>query len=108
MRPVHGVVCGHGELPVGSYYFEHLAAERLRECYEIAPPRVQQYLDTEIHHVAGKIRPTDTVLELGCGYGRVLEKLAERGGTLVGIDTSASSLRLAGELLRRFPNCWLA
>jgi 2-polyprenyl-6-hydroxyphenyl methylase/3-demethylubiquinone-9 3-methyltransferase len=93
---------------VGGYYSDHLAAERLRKCYEIAPPRVQQYLDSEIRHVAGKIRPTDTVLELGCGYGRVLEKLAEQGGTLVGIDTSASSLRLAEELLRPFPHCWLA
>ena len=90
------------------YYAERLSAERLRECYEIAPPRVQQYLEAEVQHVAGRIRPGDAVLELGCGYGRVLERLAPKCRTLVGIDTSRSSLELARKLLSRFPNCKLA
>jgi len=90
------------------YYAERLSAERLRECYEIAPPRVQQYLEAEVQHVAGRIRPGDAVLELGCGYGRVLERLAPNCGTLVGIDTSRSSLELARKFLSRFPNCKLA
>jgi ubiquinone/menaquinone biosynthesis C-methylase UbiE len=59
-----------------SYYSEHVSAGRLRRCYELAPPRVRRYLDAEIEHVAGRIRPGDAVLELGCGYGRVMEKLA--------------------------------
>jgi ubiquinone/menaquinone biosynthesis C-methylase UbiE len=92
---------------MASYYAERLSAERLRKCYEIAPPRVQQYLDAEIRHVLGRIRPTDAVLELGCGYGRVMEKLAPRAATLIGIDTSRSSLQLAGELLSGFSNCRL-
>lgn len=90
-----------------SYYSEQLSAERLRKCYQIAPPRVRQYLDAEIRHVAGRIGPADLVLELGCGYGRVLEKLAERARALVGIDTSASSLQLARRLLGGISNCQL-
>jgi 2-polyprenyl-6-hydroxyphenyl methylase/3-demethylubiquinone-9 3-methyltransferase len=90
------------------YYDERLSAERLRKCYEIAPPRVRQYLDAEIAHVADRIQPSDMVLELGCGYGRVLEQLAAKTRLVVGIDTSAASLKLAQELLRGVPNCWLA
>jgi SAM-dependent methyltransferase len=35
------------------------------------------------------------VLELGCGYGRVLSRLAERAGAVLGIDLSRESLALA-------------
>ncbi len=87
------------------YYAERLSAERLRRCYEIAPPRVQQYFAAESAHVASRIRPVDTVLELGCGYGRVLEKLAPLCKTLVGVDTSPASVRLAHALLRAASNC---
>jgi ubiquinone/menaquinone biosynthesis C-methylase UbiE len=92
---------------VSGYYSERLSAERLRKCYEIAPPRVRQYLDAEIRHVASRIRPADTVLELGCGYGRVLEKLAPKAKRLVGIDTARASIELGRELLRGLANCWL-
>ncbi|MGD2109726.1 MAG: hypothetical protein PVI86_10070, partial [Phycisphaerae bacterium] len=40
------------------YYAERLSAERLKRCYDIAPPRIQQYLDAEIRHVLGKVRPS--------------------------------------------------
>lgn len=79
----------------------------MRECYRIAPPRVVQYLEAEIRYVTARIRPSDRVLELGCGYGRVLERLADKAGTLIGIDTSPSSLQLAQELLSGRLNCRL-
>ncbi len=90
------------------YYSQNLSAERLRRCYEIAPPRVRQYLQAEIRHVASRLRPSDTVLELGCGYGRVIRQLAGHARRLVGIDTSRPSLRLAQDLLSDVPNCALA
>ena len=86
------------------YYDIHLSADRLRRCYEIAPARVQQYLRAEIAHVASKIRSSDLVLELGCGYGRVLHELAACAGRVVGIDTSASSLEAAKEWLGDISN----
>jgi SAM-dependent methyltransferase len=39
------------------------------------------------------------VLELGCGYGRVLLPLAKRAGIAVGVDTSLASLELARRYL---------
>ncbi|UCE62216.1 MAG: class I SAM-dependent methyltransferase [Phycisphaerales bacterium] len=87
-----------------SYYAEKLSAQRLRKCYDIAPPRVRQDLDAEVAHVAGRIRPGDTVLELGCGYGRIFEKLTDRSTTLIGIDTALSSLQLGREMFGGFGN----
>ena len=48
----------------GEYYAQQLSAERLRTCYEIASPRVSQYLSAEIDHAATWLRPSDRVLEL--------------------------------------------
>jgi SAM-dependent methyltransferase len=81
------------------YYSDKLSAERLRRCYEVAPPRVQQYLEDEIQFVLERIRPDSIVLELGCGYGRVLRRLAGTARWVIGIDTSIGSLRLAHEEL---------
>ena len=83
---------------MGGYYAETLAGERLRRCYELASPRVRQYLEAEIQYVLGHLRTTDAVLELGCGYGRVALRLAEVAGRVVGIDTAAESVRLARRL----------
>jgi len=87
------------------YYSEKLAAEKLRRCYKIAPPRVRQYLNAEIEHVLGKIRSGDVVLELGCGYGRVLARLLSKAQLVVGIDTSLASLHLAKEHIGEKENC---
>jgi SAM-dependent methyltransferase len=80
---------------VGAYYAEKLAGERLRRCYEVASPRVKRYLEAEVLHVLARIGAASRVLELGCGYGRVLERLAAVARLAVGIDTAAGSLRLA-------------
>jgi 2-polyprenyl-6-hydroxyphenyl methylase/3-demethylubiquinone-9 3-methyltransferase len=96
--------------PVGvvkkeSYYSQKLSGERLILCYSIAPPRVKQYLEAEIDFVLNKINPTDRVLELGCGYGRVLLSLAEKADLAVGIDTAVESLRLYHDLCQDGVRC---
>lgn len=79
------------------YYSRKLAADRLRRCYEIAPPSARAYLRGEIDHVASRLVRSDLVLELGCGYGRVLAELADRVQVAWGVDTSLESLRTARE-----------
>ena len=74
------------------YYTDTLAARNLERCYEIAPKRIRQYLDAEIDFVRSVLNPSDTVVELGCGYGRVLRKFQEVTPNVVGIDTSYGSL----------------
>lgn len=89
------------------YYSQKLTAEQLRLCYEIAPPRVKQYLEAEIDFVLDKIEPSSLVLELGCGYGRVLKRLAAKAETVIGVDTSLISLHLAYESIGKAPSCYL-
>jgi len=90
-----------------NYYRDKLSAQKLKKCYEIASPRIQQYLQAEIDFVLERINPGDFILELGCGYGRVLYPLAQKSDTVIGIDTSFSSLKMAKETLRNFANCYL-
>ncbi len=86
------------------YYKKNLAGDRLRRAYELAPPRVQQYFEAEIAHVIGKLQATDTVLELGCGFGRVLRRLAPYTGAIIGVDTSEASLQAAREYCEGMSN----
>lgn len=94
------VMCG--------YYTEGLAAERLRACYDLAPPRIKAYLEAEIEFVLARTTQSMLALELGCGYGRVLQRLLPRVRAAFGIDTSASSLRMALRYLRHKPSPCLA
>ncbi len=61
----------------------------------MAPARVKQYLRAELDYVLQHIHSTDVVIELGCGYGRVLREILPVSSTLIGIDTSLDSLELA-------------
>ena len=88
-----------------AYYAEKLSGDRLRECYEIAPPRVKRYFDTEIAHVLSRIGPDDDVLEVGCGYGRVAFELASRAAGVTGIDTAVESIVLARRLSGERKRC---
>ena len=90
-----------------SYYSRKLSAERLQRVYEIATPRVRQYLDAEINEVLKFILPGDLILELGCGYGRVMAPLAERARMVIGIDSSIESLRLGRKILAGTNSCRL-
>jgi 2-polyprenyl-6-hydroxyphenyl methylase/3-demethylubiquinone-9 3-methyltransferase len=90
------------------YYAEKLAAESLERCYALASPRVRQYLRAEIEFVVARLRPSDVVLDLGCGYGRTLPDFATATSFAVGIDTSEASLRLAQARLAGHPNILLA
>jgi len=90
-----------------SCYCDRLSAERLKRCYELAPPRVQQYLRAEVDFVLDHIRPGDTVLDLGCGYGRTMREFARKAGFVTGIDISRSSFSLGQSYLKPERNCLL-
>ena len=84
---------------MSEYYSQKLSSDRLKRCYDIAPPRVNQYLSAEIDYVLGHIEKSDSVLELGCGYGRVLDKLILNSSKTIGIDISQDNLILAKEFV---------
>lgn len=80
---------------MAGYYADRLAGKRLLACYELAPSDVQAYLEAEIDFVLERTSSSSIVLELGCGYGRVLRRIARKARAAVGIDTSLTSLRMA-------------
>lgn len=69
---------------------------------------MNEYLEAEIEHVLTHIESTDDVLELGCGYGRILERLLHSARTVIGIDTSKNSLELAIDSFRTKQECQLS
>ncbi|MBI5021551.1 MAG: class I SAM-dependent methyltransferase [Ignavibacteriales bacterium] len=89
---------------MNDYYADKLSADRLKQVYEIAPPRVQQYFVAEVNHVLKNINRGDIVLDLGCGYGRIIPSLSKRARSVVGIDTSFSSLLMGKEMLSEISN----
>ena len=89
------------------YYRQQLAAERLEQCYLLAPARVRQYLRAEVQFVGEHLRPGDVVLDLGCGYGRTLPAFARRSPLTVGADSSFPSLCLARQRLGGPKDCRL-
>jgi 2-polyprenyl-6-hydroxyphenyl methylase/3-demethylubiquinone-9 3-methyltransferase len=73
--------------------------------YEIAPPRVRQYLRAELDYACGKIESGDLVLDLGCGFGRALPSFVRQAGMTVGIDSSFASLLSAQDVARGLRAC---
>jgi SAM-dependent methyltransferase len=94
----------YNERGMEDYYAERLAAEKLRLCYEIAPPRIQQYLRAELDFALEFIHAGDAVLDLGCGYGRTLPELAARAGSVTAIDNAPASIALARETIAPLAN----
>lgn len=88
----------------GTYYKEKLSANDLLRCYEIAPQRIKQYLNAEIQFVISNLRGASLVLELGCGYGRVMKKVSHFFSWITGNDISKENLKLARSYLEGCQN----
>ncbi len=90
---------------MNQYYAKSLSGEQLQQCYDIAPPAVKQFLKDEIDFIAELLSPTDVVLELGSGYGRVIRELSPFAGKLTGIDNAAGNIKMSTEYLAGVGNC---
>jgi SAM-dependent methyltransferase len=91
-----------------SYYDSRLHGNRLKRCYEIAPARIRQYLVSEVRYVVDRIAYDCRVLELGCGYGRVLRHLIPRAQSVFGIDISQPNVEFARCFIGEPSNCCLS
>ncbi len=80
---------------MSNYYSSRLNSNNLQRCYEIASERINQFLEAEILYSLSKIKPDDRVLDLGCGYGRVTERIKGKAKEVVGIDISQDNIDLA-------------
>ncbi len=75
-----------------NYYKNKLSANRLRQCYDLATVEVKEYLDAELKYVQSWLPEKGLILELGCGYGRVLKQLYTDQHQLIGVDNAPESL----------------
>lgn len=89
---------------MANYYAEKLNSQKLFQVYETQIPRVKQYLQAEIDFVKENLSDTQSVLELGAGYGRIVRQLAPYCGSIVGMDISVESVELGREYLKDCPN----
>lgn len=85
---------------MANYYSDRLNSNNLKRCYEIASDRIKQFLEAEINYTLSRLSTADRVLDLGCGYGRVTERLAGRVKEVVGIDISKDNIALAKQLCK--------
>ena len=99
VRPFKRTPANPSRSSSAGYYSEVLSGPSLRRCYEVAPPRIRQALEAEVEFVLQHTPKGARVLELGCGFGRVLAPLLDTAREVVGIDTSLASLRMASETL---------
>jgi len=92
---------------MSNYYVKNLSADRLKLCYNLAGPRIRQYLKSEIDYSKSLINSKDIILELGCGYGRIMAELSNQANTVLGIDNSLESLLFGKTFLKDYSNCHL-
>ncbi|HEY1197695.1 MAG TPA: class I SAM-dependent methyltransferase [Thermoplasmata archaeon] len=90
---------------MGSYYEDRLYGSKLKQVYDLASPRIRLYLDSEVRYVIEQVQGASRVLELGCGYGRVVKEIAPHVARMAGNDISRASLELAASYLRSSRNC---
>jgi len=83
-----------------SYYSSNLSGWRLKQCYDLAPPRVQKYLKAETAFVLDHISSAGRTLDLGCGYGRIIPDLLRKSRNVVGVDISRPNLEFAVRCLQ--------
>ena len=86
------------------YYSDKLSAERLKRVYDIVSPRVRQYLDCETEFVRSRLDSSSSLLELGCGYGRALERIYDSCRRVTGVDLSVDSMMMAATYLSGLPD----
>ncbi len=89
---------------MNNYYGEKLNSQKLFQVYETQIPRIKQYLQAEIDFAKKNPSKTQSVLELGAGYGRIVRELAPYCGSIVGMDISEESVELGREYLKDYPN----
>lgn len=87
-----------------NYYRNGLNSQKLFKVYDTRIERVRNYLDSEIEYVRETLQGTETVLELGAGYGRIIKELAPYTQSITGIDISEDSVAFGKEYFKDITN----
>jgi SAM-dependent methyltransferase len=77
--------------------------DQVASLYRASRPDYPEALIDDVLSYA-KLKPTDTVLEVGCGTGQATKNFATRGLQILAIDPGPKMVRTARETLARFSN----
>lgn len=90
---------------IGERYDERYYAEALGTPYERGNPHWLRFFDAVAAHIV-EIAAPETVLDVGCAHGFLVEKLRERGVEAYGFDLSAYAIGQVHESIS--PYVWQA
>ena len=83
-----------------------LGAYHWVECDKNAPDHLYNPpLDARYRVLSKRIRNQGHLLDVGCGDGYLMSRISPHCDRVTGIDTEATAVRLAEELLVPYPNC---
>jgi len=75
----------------------------------LSPPEsIREFIESEIAYLSENVKATQVILEVGCGYGRLLEIIGGNANLAVGLDFSWSLLKRAKSDLANIQSVLLA
>ncbi len=69
-----------------------------------AHPRIKEWFQKEIDYLRKNIKPNSKILDVGCGFGRHIEIIADFSKEVVGIDKNRDMIKKAKQKLSNFKN----
>jgi SAM-dependent methyltransferase len=83
------------------FYNESANDNFIIRCQKLAPPRIEQLMQAEAEFLRSTPATAESVLDIGCGSGRVLETLQDRSARLAGIDLVRANVDYSRQRVRR-------
>ena len=69
-----------------------------------AHPKIKDWFQKEIEYLKENIKPNSKILDIGCGFGRHIEILADFSREVIGIDNNSDMIKKAKDRLSNFKN----